>query len=88
MHEALGRRKVVKSGRRSIVHGKYLLTTPEIRKALEELEKSKKQKAPQGKKGKKKAKAHNAVLSEESGSDWDKQLSEEMEVLDCIEVKV
>ena len=34
MREALGRRKVAKSGKRHIVHGKNVMTTPEMHEAM------------------------------------------------------
>ena len=89
MREALGRRRVVKSGRRNVVHGKNLMTTPEMCQALEEVDRNKKKRqVAQPKKGKRKTKARNEVLSEESEGHWSEEISEEAEVLDCIEVEV
>jgi hypothetical protein len=89
MRDVLGRRKVIKSGKREIVKGKHVMATPEIRKALEEWERNKKKlKVVRPKKGKKKVQACKEELSEESESDWDKGMSEEAEMQDCIEVEV
>jgi len=89
MREALGRRKIVKSDKRQIVKGKHVMTTPEMRQALEEWERNKKKsKATGPKREKKKVQASREQSNEESESDWDEGIGAEAEMLDCIEVEV
>jgi hypothetical protein len=64
------------------------MTTPEMREQLAEWERNKKKrKAPAPNKAKKKTRNAKEVLSDESESDWDEGISDEAEILDCIEVE-
>lgn len=88
MREALGRRQIAKSGKREIIRGKNLMTTPEMREALNEWESNKKKrKTAVPKKTKKKTQKAKEVSSEESESEWDGGINDEEEMLDCIEVE-
>jgi len=80
---AVTKRKAFQSGKRSIVDGKHILTTPEVHDRLVEWEKSvKKRKTTGVKKAKQRKSEIEQEYIDESGAISDDQLA----VLDCIEV--
>ena len=88
MREALGQRQIAKSGKREIIRGKNLMTTPEMREQLMEWESNKKKrKVSAPKKAKRKPRKVKEVSSEGSESDWHGEISDQVEILDCIEVE-
>ena len=84
LKEAVTTRKTILSGKRQVIDGKHILTTPEILTSLTNAEKrTKKRKATEVKKGKKRARQAASKASSESESSQD----ESVVVLDCIEVE-
>jgi len=80
---AVTKRKAFQSGKRAIVDGKHILTTPEIHDRLVEWEKSvKKRKITGVKKGKQRRSEVEEEYTGESRSMGDEDLA----MLDCIEV--
>ena len=81
---AVTKRKAILSGKRKVIDGKHILTTPEILTDLMEAEKkTKKRKTTGTKKGKQRASEVNEDSSDESEASQD----ESVVILDCIEVE-
>jgi len=86
---AMATRQTLKSGKRKIIEGKNVMTTSEIRHAVDEWQNGrKKQKTKRVTKAKKKTTKAVEVSSEESESDWEREIDEDVEILDCIEVEM
>lgn len=81
---AVTKRKAFQSGKRQIVDGKHILTTPEVHDPLVAWEKNvKKRKTTRAKKGKREASEDDQESIDESEASQD----EELRILDCIEVR-
>ena len=84
MKAAVTKRKTILSGKRQIVDGKHILTTPEVHDPLVEWEKMvKKRKTTRTKKDKRGASEVEQEYIDESEANEDEQLV----VLECIEVQ-
>jgi hypothetical protein len=78
------KRKTILSGKRKVIDGKHLLTTPEILSGIKETEKiTKKRKASGSKKGKRQA----SDVAEESSDESEASQDNTLVILDCIEVE-
>ena len=81
---AVSKRKTILSGKRQVIDGKHVLTTPEVLSGIKTAEENtKKRKTPVAKKGKRGARKVKEESLDESEASQDAGL----EILECIEVK-